>query len=392
MADAIASMVGFPAPNGRLDLELAVGDVVLLRGRNGSGKTSLLRSLAGLGAAVRPAEVQVAGQDPAVVPAQALPALVHLALQDPLDTLVGLTVAGEFHLRGRPLPGELADLSERDVATLSSGQARRVELAVATSGSAALLLLDEPADGLDQARRAGLLRLVAQQRLAGAIVAVDHTGLLDGIASRFVDLSAGTSTTAAPRIAAGPSIVVACPARTVRRADNDVALPALALPGGLHALRGPNATGKSTLLLRLAGLLEPEGVQVVGQPPRPGDNVRLLLPRANDLFTKQTVAQELAATDPTTAAAFVAPPLLARHPLSLSAGEAQRVALAKTLGQPALLYLLDEPEAHLDLDGRAVLWDWLARRCHEGSCIVVATHETDLLAQATSVMQLGGPA
>jgi ABC-type lipoprotein export system ATPase subunit len=106
--------------------------------------------------------------------------------------------------------------------------------------------------------------------------------------------------------------------------------------------------------------------------------VRLLLPHARDALRHETVAAELG-SHAQLAAAWGVADLLERHPLSLSGGQAQRVALAKAFA-PAPLHLLDEPEAHLDAQGRRALWQAIAERVEAGACIVAATHDPALLA------------
>jgi energy-coupling factor transporter ATP-binding protein EcfA2 len=398
MADPalVARIAGFPAKGRSLDLEVRRGDVVLLEGPNGSGKTSLLRSLAGLPAPLSPRSVEVGGVDPKALPAPALSAAVGVALQDPRESLVGLTVRSEFRLRGLGLPADVAAWSGRDVATLSSGEARRVSLAAARERAAPLLLLDEPTEGLDAAARTALLGLVAAAREAGAVVAADHDGLLAPLATRRVSLGEPRDPSH-PLVdipTPGPDILLRASAIVVRlgttaSATTSLRFPALAFTAGLHVLTGPNGCGKSTLLLRLAGLRHPEGVDWLGATPEPGHDVRLLLPHAGDLFSCQNVADELGGT--TDDVELVPRDLLDRHPLSLSAGEAERVALAKTLGRRGRLYLLDEPEAHLDSAGRMLLLRAIARRVGEGAVVVVATHDETILRLAQTTIRLEAP-
>ncbi|MEA3136579.1 MAG: energy-coupling factor transport system permease/ATP-binding protein [Thermoplasmata archaeon] len=387
--DLLAQVTGFPAAAGPLDLEVRRGEVILLEGPNGSGKTSLLRALAGLPAPLAPAAVTVAGQDPRHITAGALAATVGVALQDPRESLVGLTVRSEFRLRGLPVPSDVAAWSDRDVATLSSGEARRVSLAAARDRGAPLLLLDEPTEGLDAHARSMLVALVEEARSAGAVVAADHDGLLAPLATRRVALGPRTSGDVTPPMPPpGMETLLRAPATRVKLGATDLPLPAVALPAGLHALAGPNGSGKSTLLLRLSGLRHADGVRLLGARPEHGHDSRLLLPHAGDLFTRATVADELgeAAGGP-----WVAATLLGRHPLALSAGEAERVALGKTLGRPARLYLLDEPEAHLDAAGRLLLQQSIAGRVAAGAVVVVATHDEGLLAMAHSIVRLEAP-
>ncbi len=390
MTAPLVEVRGFPRPGGPpLDFTITPGEIVVLRGANGSGKTSLLRCLAGLDSARRPETARVAGKDPAATPAARVPELLALSPQEPRDGLVGLTVAGEFRLRQREAPVELTGLAEREVASLSSGEARRTVLALAGSG-APLLLLDEAGEGLDAAGQARLRALVERQGQHGAVMAVDHQGLLADLATRTIDLTQadGRKPVGSLPAAAPGATRLACDAGTWRH----LRLPALALGPGVHAVTGPNGSGKSTFLRRLAGLL-PAGrtVSVAGEPPRPGVNVTLLPARARDLLSRDTVAEELAAPDRSAdgpAHRLIPGHLLSRHPLTLSGGEAQRVALAKAFAHPARVLLLDEPEAHLDEDGRQGLFELLEAASRAGRCVVAATHDEQLQQAAHTRIRL----
>lgn len=389
----LAKVLGFPAQAGPLDLALHLGDVVHLRGGNGSGKTSLLRQLAGLDGPLRAASVRLLGDDPRLLPAPQLAGRVRVLWSAPRAGLVGLTVRGEARLRGAPLPTPLAGLAGRDVATLSDGEARQVALAFAEASPAPVLLLDEAGDALDADGRKRLEALVRSARSGGAVLLVDHAGDLARLATRAVDLGpvedppppAIPVGTGGRRLRAAPAVVT--PTKATGRGQPRLKLPGIEVGPGLHAVTGGNGAGKSTLLRRLAGLAHGDGVAIDGDAPRPGDNVRLLLPDGGELATGESVADELAGRDDPWG--LVPPALLARHPLSLSAGEAQRVALAKALGRPAAVHLLDEPEAHLDADGRRRLAAAIAQRVAEGSCVLAATHDPAWIAAAQTRIEVG---
>ena len=166
-----------------VDLTLHGGEVCALMGRNGAGKSSLLWALQG---SVRRAAgtVDVAGQDPAALPAGAARSLVGLVPQSAADLLYLETVADELTQAdaesSRPpgtadalLEGLLPDVPRaahpRD---LSEGQRLALVLAIQLAAAPAVLLLDEPTRGLDyaaKARLAHVLRAIAREGRAVAV-------------------------------------------------------------------------------------------------------------------------------------------------------------------------------------------------------------------------------
>jgi heme exporter protein A len=173
-----------------LELALAPGDVVWLRGRNGRGKTTLLRLLAGL---ATPTSGEIAFDGVPLVKAGAgwrheMAYIGHAnALKDDLSAAEALAfVAG---LRGTPpAPAAIgAALSRLGVAacarapvrTLSQGQRRRVALArLALPQAPRLWLLDEPFDALDDLGIGTLNTLLAEHAArGGAALLTSHQAL-----------------------------------------------------------------------------------------------------------------------------------------------------------------------------------------------------------------------
>ncbi|QQR39137.1 heme ABC exporter ATP-binding protein CcmA [Devosia rhizoryzae] len=175
---------------------------------------------------------------------------------------------------------------------------------------------------------------------------------------------------------------------------------ALDVAGGSGLLlRGPNGAGKSTLLLTLAGLLAPiEGtVTIEGHDPDDGPALHYCGHR-NAVRARMTVRQTLgfwAALNGHTGLAADA--ALDRVGLGktakldagyLSAGQQRRLVLARLLVSRRPLWLLDEPSAALDADGRVLLADLLSAHLAEGGLAVIATHD-DIAVSSLTTLQLG---
>ena len=144
-----------------LDLDVAPSEVVWLRGRNGRGKTTLLRILAGLSTPAA-GEVQIAGLSMSSAAGQCKASMCYVAhanaLKDDLTATQALAFLAGLH-DGPPaddvIVAALARLGVGSraaalVRTLSQGQRRRVALArLALPDRPPLWLLDEPFDALD---------------------------------------------------------------------------------------------------------------------------------------------------------------------------------------------------------------------------------------------------
>jgi len=155
-----------------IDLTIRRGEFVALLGRSGSGKSTVLRALAGLDAGATgelsvPERRSVVFQDPRLLPWAHVLDNVLIGTSGPGNEARGRTALAEVGLGGH----------ERDwPKTLSGGEAQRVSLARALVRQPGLLLLDEPFGALDALTRIRMHALVAQlcERHHPAVLLVTH--------------------------------------------------------------------------------------------------------------------------------------------------------------------------------------------------------------------------
>ncbi len=277
---ASADASDHPALND-ITLSVAPGEVFGILGPNGSGKTTLFRILCTL---VKPTSgrASIFGADLAADPAAVRRAL-GVVFQNP--SLDGKLTAREnllhqghlYGLRGADLRERieamldffaLTERSDEPVERFSGGMKRKIELAKAVLHRPRLLLLDEPATGLDPGARRDVWRLLAALRQEQAMTIALTTHLMDE-ADRCERLAI---------LHHGELVALDTPAKLKRRIGGDVITvepkpgeAGIIEPGAAEALArdiearfGPwDSDAKPTVLSGIIHLEAPDGPSLV---------------------------------------------------------------------------------------------------------------------------------
>lgn len=191
---------------GGLTATLSRPSLVVVRGPNGSGKSTLLRILLGELSGWE-GEILIDGVSLGSISSESWrshcaavrqqPFLLNASLRE--NVLLGTEDAGEEAYRAALSASGLCDVAARlpegDAtpvgpagSLLSGGERQRVAIARALLRGADVLLLDEPATGLDPAAKASLRGLLVRLTRKRLVIVVDHEGIFDGVADRVINL------------------------------------------------------------------------------------------------------------------------------------------------------------------------------------------------------------
>lgn len=314
---------------------------------------------------------------------------------------------------------ELDQVLDRDIATISGGELQRLAIATAVLREGDLYIFDEPSSYLDVGQRLNVGRVIRDLAKDKRVLVVEHDLVVLDYLADYINLMYGVN---------GAYGIVSHP-RTVRQGINvyldgylkeenirfrtepirfEVRPPSkgweditymkfkdlkkklgdfsLEVKGGeirkgeVIGVLGPNATGKTTFVKMLAGVLPPDEGEI-DTAAKVSYKPQYIKPES-DITVFEAITLALG-VDPQFYKNEVEQPLkldtLHMKPLTeLSGGELQRVAIAVTLARDADIYLLDEPSAYLDVEQRLAI-SKIIRRFVEKQMVTCLVVDHDIL-------------
>jgi heme exporter protein A len=193
-----------------LGFTLAAGEALLVLGRNGAGKSSLLRMVAGL-VRIAAGRLALEGGEPELTLAEQAHYVGH---QDAVKSALTVKENLEFwtqYLGGATVPADpaldalaLGDLAALPAAYLSAGQKRRLSLARLVAVKRPIWLLDEPTSALDAAAQERLSGLMRGHLAAGGIILAATHGPIGLMGTKELRLDASRPSLSAESGVAGP--------------------------------------------------------------------------------------------------------------------------------------------------------------------------------------------
>ena len=196
---------------GPLNLTINRGDLVLLSGRNGSGKTTFLKTVAGL---LTPLSGTISAPGAVLIPTR-IPKVKGFTVTEFVNTGLSFSLSTghsapssqklEDRSSGTEQPAErypsrslsvgetlellgIAELADRDISTLSDGQFQKACLAPALASGKQLILLDEPTAFLDTESRENLMQLLSSFTNCAVIVSSHDIAACKPHCNRFISL------------------------------------------------------------------------------------------------------------------------------------------------------------------------------------------------------------
>lgn len=424
----------------QIDLQVHPGECVLLTGKSGSGKSSLLEVINGL--AVRYDQgkcrglVQIGGVSTEHLELYQLSQWVATVFQNPKTSFFNVNTTLELvsFLENMGISREemerrledllthmpIGHLLNRNIFALSGGERQLLALAAAYISGVKRLVLDEPSSNLDAAaidrlgemlailKEKGVSLLLAEHRLYYALSIVDRVLILEK--GRIVREASREdfkqwnreqcnqfglrklerlSLEDKPLSESGEWLIEELTLHFSKKRG----LKICKLPlkeGQIYGVVGPNGIGKSTFLRAFVGLEKGMTLSYQGRKLSASQRRKLsswVMQDVNhQLFSDQVFREMFLGNGSLEEERVLAmadqlelSPFLDRYPLSLSGGQKQRLAIASALLSSKLLVFLDEPTSGMDAYHMRKISEALQQEKRNKDLIIVVSHDVEFL-------------
>jgi energy-coupling factor transporter ATP-binding protein EcfA2 len=417
-----------------ISLQVSPGELLLLAGASGSGKTTFIRCVNGLIPRSYKGEIQgqvlLNGKENDKMALAHISQIVGTVLQDPERQILGTRVRNEvaFGLENLGMQREeirsrievaldylgIADLRDRETFNLSGGEKQKVALAGILAMRPSILLLDEPLASLDPASALETLYMFlgdGQVRYLG-----DIEGLYRVVNYHEIKIPApmiierAVNDPPPPEIEFSPASTNQASEEALVRFENvsfgyeqgTEVLHGIDLEvrrGDVIAILGPNGAGKTTLVKHAIGLLKPRSGRVLidGRDTHHisvaqiAKTLGYVFQSPSHMLFASTVREELAfgprnlghnpqqITEEVQEAIKIVN-LVGREndpPLALSFGQQKRVTIAAILAMRSRILVMDEPTAGQDYENYMDFMDAILS-LPSFEAIIFITHDVDL--------------
>lgn len=415
------------------NLQLHQGEVIVLAGSTGAGKSTLAKCLSGfIPRSITgefSGEIRIDGENTSDYTIAEFSRLVSLVQQDPDNQICTLRVIDEVAfgpenyefetetiekiIKSSLLAVDSLHLHNRNTHTLSGGEKQRLAIASMLSCQPKYLILDEPSASLDPQGILSLRKILAELKATNVgVLCIEHN--LDAIrpvADRILSISNGTISdwtpiAKQPIASTVPTPVPDTPLLSLERVNfsygptqviHDTSLTIH--QGEIIALMGGNGSGKTTLLSLLGGLLEPDtGLISLGRVLISDGNRKEIVKRIAVVFQnpnhqifERTVWKEQILTSEilneigedsikkSTGLLNSAnlDDFLTRNPFSLSHGQKRRLNITSSIAHTPRILLLDEPFIGQDQDGRDFISSVITNTADANGAALVVTHDSN---------------
>lgn len=427
-----------------LNLNIKTGECVVLTGISGSGKSSILNLINGLATRYDnckiSGEVLFQHHDTVKLELYQIAQLIASVFQNPKTSFFNVNTTMEllFFLENNGVPRQemqkrlsdllnlfpIANLLNRNIFELSGGERQILSIATAYISGVQCVLLDEPSANLDSKyikivakmlailKKRGVTLLVAEHRLYylmdvadRVLVVANGTISQEYSISKFKQLSEKKLYAMGLRTRQEVQLKPFSPMTSgefyikslYKKLINHQILKIRDLSlkkGNIYGVVGLNGSGKTSLIKALLGVDKKCQVAIYLDDKLLSTRQRIKLSSwvmqdvNNQLFTDSVMAEIKLGTGNISVdkinqviKKLKLSSLLDRHPLSLSVGQKQRVAIASTiLSQKTLLYF-DEPTSGMDYLNMIAISKLLRDSSTNNNIIIIVSHDVEFLNQ-----------